>query len=405
MIDPEALRILTVANADCDPNSGAAGTVIAINDRFRAMGHHVDEVWNQDLGRRRIAHGNLHYLLEAPGQVKRVVNQRLRETDYDAILISQPTAYLTAKQLREKDYAGVVVNRSHGVEFEYHRALDRWAGELGIEQPRFPKSVLSRWLRKQLDRQWEGIVKYCDGLVLTSTIDRDAIMNRLAPGECDVELIPHGIPEQFAGAAEGRRYNEQPQSLLYVGQYAPFKAPQFLIAILNRILRAYDSLTMTWVTSPESHAAIRSQLSDEVSPRVELREWVTQEALIDIYRGHDVFVFPSVFEGFGKAPLEAMACGACVVASDVGGMHDFIEHERTGMLCPAGDVDNFCGVLRKLIESPGLAAGLAERGRASASELTWRRCAEHYIGYLRNLLDSKRRAESAVEQVVEQQVR
>ncbi len=70
-VDPEIavagppLRILVGADVPPDLNPGASGTVLQTNLALRELGHHVDEIWADDLGR-RIRHGNLHYAFELP---------------------------------------------------------------------------------------------------------------------------------------------------------------------------------------------------------------------------------------------------------------------------------------------------------------------------------------------------
>ncbi|MBE9203856.1 hypothetical protein IQ218_10925 [Synechocystis salina LEGE 06099] len=78
-MSPSPLRILTVADTPCDPNSGAAGTVYYTNQALRQLGHEVDEIWADDLGPRRIAHGNLHSLLEQPRAYRIAVMEAIKK--------------------------------------------------------------------------------------------------------------------------------------------------------------------------------------------------------------------------------------------------------------------------------------------------------------------------------------
>ena len=85
---------------------------------------------------------------------------------------------------------------------------------------------------------------------------------------------------------------------------------------------------MTWVTSKLAHDQVLELLSETARPRVALLDWMPQKELLDVYDNHGIFVFPSFFEGFGKAFLEAMARGLCVVAADNGGASDVISMLR-----------------------------------------------------------------------------
>ena len=95
------LRILTVADFPPNPDSGAAGTVFATNVALRGLGHEVDEIWSDQLGPRKIAHGNLHSLVEQPQACRREVIKATANKKYDVIMISQPQGYLAAKAMRK----------------------------------------------------------------------------------------------------------------------------------------------------------------------------------------------------------------------------------------------------------------------------------------------------------------
>lgn len=82
----------------------------------------------------------------------------------------------------------------------------------------------------------------------------------------------------------------------------------------------------------------------------------------------DVFVMPSLSEGFGIAIVEAMAAGRPVVASDVGGIPESVDHEATGLLVPPGDPAALAAALYDLLTRPDKARALGVRGRQRARE-------------------------------------
>lgn len=83
----------------------------------------------------------------------------------------------------------------------------------------------------------------------------------------------------------------------------------------------------------------------------------------------DVFVMPSLSEGFGIAIVEAMAAGRPVVASAVGGIPEIVHHEETGLLVPPGDPDALAAALRDLVTRPDRARALGACGQQRAREL------------------------------------
>ena len=92
----------------------------------------------------------------------------------------------------------------------------------------------------------------------------------------------------------------------------------------------------------------------------------------------DALVLPAVTdpvsgtEGLGVVLLEAMVHERPVIASNVGGIPDVVQHEHTGLLVPPGDVDALAGAMRSLIDDPEKARSLALAGRQHAeSRFSW----------------------------------
>jgi D-inositol-3-phosphate glycosyltransferase len=80
---------------------------------------------------------------------------------------------------------------------------------------------------------------------------------------------------------------------------------------------------------------------------------------------------PSRAESFGLVALEAAACGAPVVASDVGGLRTIVAHERTGLLVEPRDPAAFATAIDALVADPALAEAMGAAGAARAAGFTW----------------------------------
>jgi glycosyltransferase involved in cell wall biosynthesis len=84
-------------------------------------------------------------------------------------------------------------------------------------------------------------------------------------------------------------------------------------------------------------------------------------------KGIDIFVLPSLSEALSNSMMEAMACGCCVVASDVGGNPELVEDSKSGLLFPRGDSEALALRLQRLIGSRELIETYAEAGRNKIS--------------------------------------
>ncbi len=98
-----------------------------------------------------------------------------------------------------------------------------------------------------------------------------------------------------------------------------------------------------------------------------------REFLIRLFQAATVFVYPSLYEGFGLPPLEAMACGIPTITSDRSSLRE-VAGEAALKIDP-DDPDELARALRQILSEPRLASELGERGVERAAGFTWARAA------------------------------
>ena len=112
--------------------------------------------------------------------------------------------------------------------------------------------------------------------------------------------------------------------------------------------------------------------------------FVSDDVLPALYSGARFFVYPSLYEGFGLPPLEAMACGAPVIVSDRSSLPEVVGD--VGLKVDALDVDGLAKAMNLLIEDDGLCAELGRRGIERARGFSWRHCAEQTLEVYRQVV-------------------
>ncbi len=112
---------------------------------------------------------------------------------------------------------------------------------------------------------------------------------------------------------------------------------------------------------------------------------VSDEELVSLYRGAAAYVDATLYEGFGYQVLEAMACGAPVVASAASSIPEVVGD--AGLLCDPRDAGAIVAALRRVLEEPGLANGMRGRGFAQAAQFTWEQTATGFGSVLDDVLE------------------
>jgi glycosyltransferase involved in cell wall biosynthesis len=118
------------------------------------------------------------------------------------------------------------------------------------------------------------------------------------------------------------------------------------------------------------------ELRARVRGRVSFLGRVSDVDLVKLYRGASVYVDASLYEGFGYQVLEAMACGAPVVASGLTSIPEVVGD--AGVLCDPREPTEIAAALRSVLGSPAEAAAMRERGFARAGMFTWERTGERF---------------------------
>jgi glycosyltransferase involved in cell wall biosynthesis len=380
----ESLRVLFVADLPPDPNAGASGTEFQTAQALRVIGHEVDEVWQEQLPH-RIRHGNLHYLLEQPGAYWHVINERAHKLHYDVIHLNQSAAWLAARNWHRQHMTGVVVSRSHGFEQRAGEVLKLWSARLKKPLRGFPSSIPGRLIDAGIARSCRLNARYADGHIVSCSEDRDFLIKRFHVAGDRIACIAQAAPDSYRSAVRPTSA-ERMRRLLMVGPVKLWKGIHALAEAWNRLAPANPELTLTWVCSSNEWPDASAMLVSEAKERTRFVENSSQETLMDIYDSHGIFLFPSLFEGFGKAPLEAMARGLCVIASDTGGMHDVITSGHDGILVEPGDTGQLRDAILKLQETGGMFPDMSYQARSTAMRYSWHRTAVETAAFYERLI-------------------
>ncbi|WP_299822204.1 glycosyltransferase family 1 protein [uncultured Jannaschia sp.] len=187
-------------------------------------------------------------------------------------------------------------------------------------------------------------------------------------------IVPNGVDHIDRVCPHPPRIRPPPSFLLAIGSDRAHKNMAFLIDVLSD--PALSDITLVLVGNPPSGVV--------APPNVVALGRVDDGALRWLYERAELFAFPSLTEGFGLPPGEAMRCGCPVVASTGGALSEL--YSGAAVLLDPSDKLAWVATLRHLADDPGARRALAARGRARAVAMTWDRAAAHLLDAVADLV-------------------
>jgi glycosyltransferase involved in cell wall biosynthesis len=210
---------------------------------------------------------------------------------------------------------------------------------------------------------------------------------RVVPNAIDAELLEDPGEEEKERVRE--RYQIRGRFLLYAGNIKPHKNLERLITAFSLLRRrgGHDDVRLVIVGSAEEnkYAALR-RTAEITGVRNEVRffGFVPDRTLSALYRLASVFAFPSLYEGFGLPPLEAMACGTPVVTSKLSSLPEVVGD--AAVFVDPWSVEDIADGLGRALSNESLRAELRAKGLARATAFSWEKSVKAiHEGYLKAL--------------------
>jgi L-malate glycosyltransferase len=231
-------------------------------------------------------------------------------------------------------------------------------------------SIGSSWIRNQLHGAWvRWLYRQTSHVAAVSERSREDLIGNLAMLPERVTTIPIGtqIPnlEQIASS---RRLLETalqiPQGgrlLVHVGAFSPEKDHGTLLEAFQRIAGMQLDLHLVLIGDGPLRREVERSVPEQLAPRIHFLGSRADAA--ELLGGADVVVLSSTIEGLPGVLLEAAARARAIVATDVGGIPEIVDHGRTGLLIPARDPQALSAAISVLLNDDALRARMGSAGR------------------------------------------
>lgn len=233
-------------------------------------------------------------------------------------------------------------------------------------------------------RKREAIVA-ADAVICISEHTRRDLLERIPVPEDRVFVVPLAS-ELDESMAQGGSPPLAAPYFLYVGGRNAYKNFDGLLAAFAKVAPQRAGVRLAVVGVPFLPAESARIAALGLSGRVERLPVVDDRQLACLYRGSVALVYPSLYEGFGIPPLEAMACGTAVIASDRSSLPEVVGDAGLSFDPTSPDaVDALAGHMFRVLDDPGARARLIVQGRARAARFSWDHTATRTIEIYRAL--------------------
>lgn len=262
------------------------------------------------------------------------------------------------------------------VVYEIRAFWEDAAVDQGLARQDGPRYRATRALETALCRRVDAVTTICRGL-------RDNLIDRGIDSP-KISVIPNAVDAgRFANIAAPqpdlvRRLGLEGCTVLgFIGSFYAYEGLMLMVEAMPALLESHPDLRLLLIGGGHEEPALKSLVETRgLGKQVILAGRVPHDQVTNYYRLIDICVYPRLPMPLTDLvtplkPLEAMAAGRIVVASDVGGHGEMIDHKKTGFLFEAGNVESLIACLRQVLASRACWGQVRANGRVAVANRGW----------------------------------
>ncbi len=219
----------------------------------------------------------------------------------------------------------------------------------------FPKSFISRmWLKY--------VFKKSTHITATSKFLANAVLKLRPSAEKDLSVIPFGVelPDSCEQLSESGSIR-----LCFIKMHKLKYGPDVLLKAMVKVIKVIPDISLSMAGEGEMTPKLIKMVEElGIKKNVDFTGFIPNNEIYSFIMKHDIMVMPSVMdsESFGVAVIEASACGRPVIASKVGGVHEVLIDDKTGILVPPNDVEKLAEAIIKLAQNADMRNKMGKQG-------------------------------------------
>ncbi|NEQ49243.1 MAG: glycosyltransferase family 4 protein [Leptolyngbya sp. SIO3F4] len=367
------MKILLTIHHHLNPHSGAPGTVLKLGQAYQSAGHDVDYY----------AFDNL------PKQVKSRLPRLLfpeflgnyllkHGHQYDVVDASTGDAWLWGSVFRKLHHKRpLLVTRSHGLEhivhLEYLEEVRKGNEQMSWKYPLYRGSF-------QLWEVTQSLLS-ADLSFLLNQEDLKYAVESLGISTDKAYVTHNGIPDDFLNLPidPTPRSSDADLGIVQIGTYIPRKGIQYSVPALNHILQRYSQVKLSLLGTGCPVEKVLKDFDESVWARIKVIPHFEHNQLPKLLNGNHIKLFTPLAEGFGKALVEAMACGLAPVTTATPGPLEVVRDGHDALLIPLRDSQAIELALERFICDRDYLNQIRQNAYQTAQQYGWSQIAQKRI--------------------------
>jgi glycosyltransferase involved in cell wall biosynthesis len=248
---------------------------------------------------------------------------------------------------------------------------------------KMPETVGDNYLRI-FTEEMAGIVSNCNGIITVSEFSKEDISqafhypkDKIFVTHLAAECIYRPLDKEACESLVKKYYGLSGDYILYVGGFSPRKNIVGLIEAFSKLISRYKKDIKLVIAGKQGKSySIYKNKAEElgISDKVVFPGFIPVDHMPHLYNASRLLAYPSFYEGFGLPPVEAMACGTPVVASNTTSIPEVLGD--AALFVDPHDVDKLNDAMLYVLTDANLRERLIIRGLVRSSELSWRKTAK-----------------------------
>jgi glycosyltransferase involved in cell wall biosynthesis len=351
------MRVLSITNCPLDPRLGSGTTVIRFAEGLRRLDHDVEIMAPRDYEsapRIRVA----KQLRQGLGAYRAIAG-RLAAQRYDLIEFYGAEFWPAIVSLARRRRRPLLVAHTNGLELLNYEREARYHPARGL------KVAASRSVHRRL---FGLSFRHTDAFVSLCEADRRWVVNHRLYGSSMTAVVPPAPDEAFRALDEHALEGKEDR-VAFIGSWTERKGIGLIAAVMGAVLLAHPQVVFDVFGASASATAVAGSFDPAVRGRIQVHGSLEPSALAAAVARAKVFFFPSQYEGYGLALLEAMMCGLAVVTTPTGLGAELAGTE--GLVCDFEDGEGMRRAIERLLQDESLRSRIAANGRRRAAALRW----------------------------------